>query len=95
MHDLEAAADDARAAEVQRRTSSGVALVATSKSLGPGPISRCGHGAADDIGLVAVALQRFADAPATAADAVAGDAVVAETGNDGRFVTIGLGVFCR
>jgi hypothetical protein len=40
MHDLEAPADDARATEHPRRTSSGVASVATSKSLGSRPSSR-------------------------------------------------------
>ena len=57
MDDLEAAADDARAAEVTadfpawrrwRRRNRGI-----------GPISRSRTGADDDIGLVAVALQGF------------------------------------
>ena len=89
VHDLEAAADDARAAEVTayflRRGVGGDVEI-----LGLGADQQVAHGAADDIGLVAVALQRFADAPATAADAVAGDAVVGDR-DDGRFVSIGLG----
>jgi hypothetical protein len=40
MHDLEAPADDARARRNRARTSSGVASVAISKSLGSRPSSR-------------------------------------------------------
>ena len=43
--------------------------------LGLGADQQVAHGAADDVGLVALLLQALADAPAAAADAVAGDAV--------------------
>ncbi len=89
MHDLEAAADDARAAEVTAHFL-GRGVGGDVEILGLGADQQVAHGAADDVGLVAVALQRFADAPATAADAVAGDAVVGDR-DDGRFVAIGRG----
>ena len=90
MHDLEAAADDARAAEdvahLFRRGVGGDVEI-----LGFGADQQVAHGAADDEGLVALLLQTFADAPAAAADAVAGDAV-GGNGNDSRFVVTGSGL---
>ncbi len=89
MDDLEAAADDARAAEgvahfLRRGVGGDVEI------LGLGADQQVAHGAADDVGHVAVFLQGFADAPAAAADAVAGDAVAGD-GNDRRFVVAGAG----
>jgi hypothetical protein len=91
MHDLEAAADDAGAAEVAthffRRCIGGDVEI-----LGIGTDQQVTHGAADDIGLVTVALQGFADAPAARTDAVAGDAVGGD-GNDGGLMLAGRGLF--
>ena len=91
MHDLEAAADDARTAEGAahffRRGVGGDV-----KILGFGADQQVAHRAADDVGLEAVFLQGFADAAATAADAVAGDAV-AGNGDDSRLMAAGQSLF--
>ena len=91
MHDLEAAADDAGAAEVaanlfRRRVGGDVEVLRL------GADQQVAYRAADDIGLVTVLLQGFADATAAGTDAVAGDAV-GGNGDDSRFVVAGGGFF--
>src|SRR5690606_11133609 len=88
MHDLEAATDDARAAEavahLLRRRIGGDGVI-----LGVVADDQVAHRTADNEGLVAVLLHGIVDAAAAAADAVAVDAVGAH-GNDGR-LAIGTG----
>ena len=82
MHDLETTADDARAAKALahlfRRGVGGDVVI-----LGVHADQQIAHGAANDIGFVAVLLQRFDSASATAADVFATDAVLGRTDDGG------------
>ena len=84
MHELEAPADDARAAE-QHAHLVGRGVGGDVEILGFEAGDQVAHGAADDIGLVSRPLQRLADAPRPGRHQIAVDAV-AGVGNGGRLV---------
>ena len=88
MHDLEAAADDARAAE-QAAHLIGRGVGGDVVVLGLDAGDQVAHRAADDVGLEAALLQRFADAPGAGRDLLAADAVAA--GRDGLGLACGAG----
>ena len=71
------------------RTSSGVALVATSKSLGANAQQQVAHGAAHHEGREARALQLLAGAPRALADVLARDGVLVLAVDDGPRVLVG------